>query len=68
VARGTERRHSLIVLTYHGNKSQLTTFSVPSNNAAILPPPALYENFLTWSGGFVVTFLMMSIAWSVLKI
>jgi len=30
----------LTVRMYHGNESQLTTFSVPSNSAAILPPPA----------------------------
>lgn len=40
------RYGALTVRMYQGKESQLTTFSVPSNSAAILPPPALYENFL----------------------
>ena len=40
--------------------SQLSGFSVPSNNLAQLPPEPLNVNSLTRSGGFVVVFRRMS--------
>src|SRR5947207_2623990 len=44
----------------HRILSQLSGFSVPSNNLAQLPPDPLNVNSLTRSGGFVVVFRRMS--------
>src|SRR6266550_7380676 len=48
------------VLLIHRILSQLSGFSVPSNNFDQLPPDPLNVNSLTRSGGFVVVFRRMS--------
>lgn len=48
--------------------SQLSSFSVPSNSFAKVPPAALNENSFTRSGGLVVAFLRTSRICSCLEI